>query len=100
MLSELYSVIQREIGNLEMAQAISKKGRLNKMEAKEHTIMNVTFSEEEYKAIRTTATLINRTIILLDKTDVYNTIAHKFMDRETLEEALDYLMANFEVTEP
>ena len=59
------------------------------MEAKECTIMNVTFNEAEYTAIRTTAMLISKTIALLDKANVYNTRAEKFMDRETLEEALD-----------
>lgn len=66
------------------------------METKECTIMNVTFNEAEYTAIRTTAMLISKTIALLDKANVYNTRAEKFMDRETLEEALDYLVANFE----
>lgn len=66
------------------------------MEAKENMIVNVTYNEAEYTAIRTVAMLISKTIALLDKADVYNTRAEKFMDRETLEEALDYLVANFE----
>lgn len=66
------------------------------MEVKENMIVNVTYNEAEYTAIRTVAMLINKTIALMDKADVYNTRAEKFMDRETLEEALDYLVANFE----
>lgn len=69
------------------------------METKECTIVNATISDEEYKALNTVITLIDKILVLLDETDVYNIVAHKFFDRETLEEASDYLKANFEIAE-
>lgn len=69
------------------------------METKEHTIINATIGNEEYKALNTVITLIDKILVLLDKTDVYNLSAGKFFDYETLEEASNYLKANFEIAE-
>lgn len=69
------------------------------METKECTIVNAAIGDEEYKALNTVITLIDKILVLLDETDVYNIAAHKFLNRETLEEASDYLKANFEITE-
>ena len=50
------------------------------METKEYTIVNATISDEEYKTLNTVITLIDKILVLLDETDVYNIVAHKFFE--------------------